>query len=207
MNENYQPIPKSEKSIVKKEFTQGCDYFIFVGSLHPRKNLVGLFQGFDKYKETSESDSKLVIVGNKQYWTKEIKNTYMEMAHKSEVIFLGHLDPKTLNKLVSSSLAMMYISYFEGFGIPIIEAFKAETAVITSNVTSMPEVAGDSALLVDPFSISEIAGAMRKIEEDKTYRLELIEKGKQRVGLFSWDYTAEAIWKSIEKVIKEIKEN
>ncbi len=204
INENYHAINELDKIEVKKKFTNEKDFFIFVGSLHPRKNLVGLFIGFDNYKRVTKSSSKLVIVGNKQYWTKEIKNTYSKMSHKSDVIFLGHLDPTTLSKLVSSSLAMVYVSYFEGFGIPIIEGFKAETAVITSNVTSMPEVAGDAALLVDPFNFREIAKAMQRVEEDKNYRSELIEKGKQRVNKFSWDLTAKSIWKSIDKVISQM---
>lgn len=201
VNENYFPISNDEKEKVRNEYTDGKQYFIFVGTLHPRKNLVGLFHAFDIYKRQTKSESKLVIVGNKQYWTNEIKNTYLAMNYKSEVIFLGHLSPKILNRLVSSAVAMMYVSYFEGFGIPIIEAFKAETAVITSNVTSMPEVAGDAALLIDPFNAQEIANAMEKVESNLFFRTELIERGKKRVELFSWDYTTESIWNSIKRTI------
>lgn len=201
VNDNYFPISNDEKIKVRDEYTYGKEYFIFVGTLHPRKNLVGLFQSFDIYKHQTKSESKLVIVGNKQYWTNEIKKTYLGMDYKNDVIFLGHLSPQILNKLVNSAVAMMYVSYFEGFGIPIIEAFKAETAVITSNVTSMPEVAGNAALLIDPFNAQEIADAMDRIQTDSEFRNSLIEKGKQRAKLFSWDKTAESIWNSIKKVI------
>ncbi len=201
VNDSYFPIDEKEKTNIRIKYTDGKPYFIFVGSLHPRKNLVGLFLAFDIYKKQTKSNSKLVIVGNKQYWTKAIKNTYLKMEYKSDVIFLGHLSPEILNKLVSSALAMMYVSYFEGFGIPIIEAFKAETAVITSNVTSMPEVAADAALLINPFDPKEIANAMAKVESDTTFRQNLILKGKERAKLFSWNYTAESIWQSIANVI------
>jgi len=201
VNENYFPITNDDKEKVRNEYTDGKQYYVFVGTLHPRKNLVGLFQGFDIYKRQTKSESKLVIVGNKQYWTNEIKKTYLGMEFKNEVVFLGHLSPEILNKIVSSSVAMMYVSYFEGFGIPIIEAFKAETAVITSNVTSMPEVAGNAALLIDPFNAQDIANAMTKVQSDTSLRNSLIEKGRQRVKLFSWDYTADSIWDSIKKVI------
>jgi glycosyltransferase involved in cell wall biosynthesis len=124
------------------------------------------------------------------------------MKFKSDVVFLGHLSPDRLNEVVASSIAMVYISYFEGFGIPIIEAFKAETAVITSNVTSMPEVAADAALIVDPFNTHEVAEAMQQIAFDSELRASLIEKGKERAKLFSWDNTAKVIWESIVKVAK-----
>ncbi len=114
---------------------------------------------------------------------------------------MGHLSPIRLNEVISSALAMVYISYFEGFGIPIVEAFKSQTAVITSNVTSMPEVAGDAALIVDPFDISDIAKAMNIIESNPDIRKQLIKKGADRVKQFSWNHTAEAVWDSITKCI------
>ena len=123
------------------------------------------------------------------------------MTHKADVIFMGHLSPIRLNEVISSALAMVYISYFEGFGIPIVEAFKSQTAVITSNVTSMPEVAGDAALIVDPFDISDIAKAMNIIESNPDIRKQLIKKGADRVKQFSWNHTAEAVWDSITKCI------
>ncbi len=197
----YGPITKEDQQAIRDEITEGENYFVFVGALHPRKNLVGLFTAFDLHKKQNLSESKLVIVGNKQYWTKEIKASYEQMTHKADVIFMGHLSPIRLNEVISSALAMVYISYFEGFGIPIVEAFKSQTAVITSNVTSMPEVAGDAALIVDPFDISDIAKAMNIIESNPDIRKQLIKKGADRVKQFSWNHTAEAVWDSITKCI------
>jgi len=196
----YFPLDEKKKSSVRDEISDSNEYFVFVGALNPRKNLVGLFKAFDIYKQNNLSKTKLIIVGNKMRWTKKIQRTYEDMNFKSEVIFLGHLSPEKLNEVVASSIAMVYVSYFEGFGIPIIEAFKAETAVITSNVTSMPEVAADAAMIVDPFNYIEIANAMHKVEEDKILRASLIEKGKLRAKDFSWDNTAKVIWDSILKV-------
>ena len=193
----YKSVSTDKQRIIRREISSGEAYFVFVGALNPRKNLVGLFSAFDIYKQKSQSKTKLVIVGNKMRWTKDIQQTYEQMQFKSEVVFLGHLSPERLNQVVASSIALVYVSYFEGFGIPIIEAFKAETAVITSNVTSMPEVAGDAALIVDPFNYSEIAEAMQKLEEDETLRTSFIEKGKLRAKDFSWDNTAKVIWESI----------
>jgi glycosyltransferase involved in cell wall biosynthesis len=204
VKEIYTPIDEIKREEVKADITDGDSYFVFVGALHPRKNLVGLFKAFDLFKVRGSSSCKLVIVGSKQWWTKGIRRAYEEMKYKDSVIFLGHLSPKRLNEVVASSLAMVYVSYFEGFGIPIIEAFKAGTAVITSNVTSMPEVAGNAAFIVDPFNHHEIAEAMNKVVSSPMEREKFIAMGKERATFFTWDKTADAVWKSIEKIIPKL---
>ena len=120
------------------------------------------------------------------------------MRFQGDVIFAGRLSAEDLHKVTASALASVYVSYFEGFGIPILEAFKCDTPVITSNVTSMPEVANDAALLVDPFSESSIAEAMTEML-DETKRAELIEKSRERREAFSWDKAAEDIWNCLMK--------
>ena len=107
-----------------------------------------------------------------------------------------------LPRLLGASVALAYVSYFEGFGIPIVEAFRCHTPVITSNVTSMPEVAGDAALLIDPLDPEAIAEAMKQVYENKPLREELIHKGEIRKDLFTWQKTADRLWESIEKALK-----
>jgi len=124
------------------------------------------------------------------------------MRFKEEVYFMGRLSDKELSEALSSALALTYLPYFEGFGIPILEAFQAETAVITSNVTSMPEVAADAAILCDPKKVNEIADAMQLIVNKPEKRASLIEKGKLRKQDFSWQKSANLLWKSIEKTIQ-----
>jgi glycosyltransferase involved in cell wall biosynthesis len=165
--------------------------------------LANLFRAFDKFKDVDKNSVKLIIVGSKKWWKGEIEDTYNSMKHKDEVILLGRVEPDELGKLLSSALALTYVSFFEGFGIPILESFYAETPVITSKTTSMPEVAGDAALLVDPFSIDEIAEAMNEISNNKDLRKQLIEKGKIRRNNFSWDLSANNLWNSIQKTINQ----
>ena len=117
------------------------------------------------------------------------------------MIFTGRVSFDDLCKITSGALAMTYVSTFEGFGIPIIEAMRSGVPVITSNVTSMPEVAGNAALLCDPFSVSSIAESMMKIANDEQLRKTLIEAGLKRQNDFSWDKTAVQLWNSIEKTI------
>ena len=194
-NEGFKPISDEEKLQVREKYTAGYQYFMFVGSLHPRKNLARLFSAFDIFKERTGSDVKLLIVGEKRWWTEPIQKAYEAMRHQDDVVFVGHLQMNELNRVTAAALASVYVSYFEGFGIPIVEAYKCDVPVITSNVTSMPEVAGDAALLVDPFDVESIAGAMELVM-DENIRNTLIEKGRIRRNDFSWDKAAQQ-WYSV----------
>ena len=199
-NENFSPVNEEVKASVKLKYAEDQDYFLFIGALNPRKNLVNLFKAFDIYKNESYSKTKLLVVGEKMWWTGEIKTTFDNMIFGNDVLFTGRLQVKELRKVVGSAIALTYVSYFEGFGIPIVEAFYAGTPVITSNVTSMPEVAGDAALLIDPFNPKDIAKAMHNITFDSELRIDLIAKGNMRKKKFTWDKTSENLWQSVMKV-------
>ena len=200
VNEIFKPLPEDDIQEIRMKYSGGHPYFMFVGSLHPRKNLARLFTAFDRFKQRNQNDVKLVIVGEKRWWTEPIQKAYDAMGCKEDVIFTGRLSAEDLHRVTAAALASVYVSYFEGFGIPILEAFKCDTPVITSNVSSMPEVAQDAALLVDPFSEDSIADAMAKVLDENT-RQELIVKGRERAKAFSWDLAAEVIWNSLMKTI------
>lgn len=201
-NDKYIPIPESEKFLVRAQYTGGLPYFVFVGALHPRKNLANLFRAFDLFREESGIKMKLLIIGQKKWWTTGIKEAYDKMKFNMDVEFCGRLEPRELNRVISSAAALTYVSYFEGFGIPILEAFYCETPVITSNVTSMPEVAGDAAILVDPFSVRSICEGMEKIATDPSVSQSLNEAARERKLDFSWQKTADRLWNSIEKALE-----
>ena len=160
-----------------------------------------MLKAFDEYKKSASSPVKMVLAGAKRWWTDEMEKTLEQMQFKSDVIFTGRVNFDDLCRITAGALAMTYVSTFEGFGIPIIEAMRSGVPVITSNVTSMPEVAGNAALLCDPFSVSSIAESMMKIANDEQLRKTLIEAGLKRQNDFSWDKTAVQLWNSIEKTI------
>lgn len=201
VNEDFHTISKEEIQQVRNRISDGKPYFVFVGSAYPRKNLQRLLPAFDAFKEKSASDVKLVIVGKKFRDYSVVDEAFTKMKHSGDVVLTGMLDADELHRVVASSLASVYVSYFEGFGIPILEAFSCDVPVITSSLTAMPEVAGDAALLINPFSEDEIAQAMLRILEDTALRKELIAKGRERLKLFSWEQTAEKLWASIEKIL------
>jgi glycosyltransferase involved in cell wall biosynthesis len=197
--EQYIPVDDEIQRATREKYCNGAPFFIFIGALHPRKNLANLFRAFDLFREKVPTNIKLVIVGAKKWWTADIQDTYNAMKYRDEVVFTGRLTSVELSHILGSALALTYVSYFEGFGIPIVEAFYCDTPVITSGVTSMPEVAGDAALIVDPFSVESIADAMIAMARDEALRKNLIERARIRRLSFSWQKTADKLWESIEK--------
>lgn len=200
-NPAYVTFSTDQQQAIKKQHTDGCDFFLFVGLIHKRKNLANIFRAFDQFKDRSASSMKLVVVGDKKWWAGEIENTYLQMSHRDDVVMLGRQQIDVLSRLTASATALVYASLFEGFGQPIVDAFNAHTPVITSNVTSMPEIAGDAALLVDPYSVEEIADAMNRLYSDENLRTELINKGIARKDIFTWEHTTDLLWQTIDAAL------
>jgi len=201
VNSEFAPLGEEEKSKVVQQFSKGEDYFIFVGSLHPRKNIAHLMQAFELYKANTGSKHKLLIVGNRKWWPKSMEEIYQNSPVKADILFTGRLKDAELSRVLAAALCLTYLPYFEGFGIPILEAFQSRVPVITSNVTSMPEVSKGAAILCPPKDVKEIAEAMKIVAESKNKRLEMIQKGLERAKHFSWDKTADLLWQSIEKTL------
>jgi glycosyltransferase involved in cell wall biosynthesis len=200
-NENFKPISEGEKATIQSKYTEGKPFFLFVGTLHPRKNLVNLFKSFNLFKEQSDSDFKLLIVGKKMWWTDEVEKAYQELKFKDDILFAGRTSDNELYKITASAFALTYIPIFEGFGIPLVEAMSCGIPVITSNVTSMPEVVEDAGIIVNPFSIEDIAQAMIKVTSDGSLRKKMIEDGFVQTKKFSWKKTGDLLWQSILKTI------
>lgn len=201
-NEQYKPISEGEKKVIHDKYSRGKKYFVFVGALSPRKNVDGLLRSFEIFKERYNIDYKLLIVGGTLHKTGEIEKVYSEMKHKADVIFTGRLETDELCKVVAASESLVYIPHFEGFGIPLLEAMYAETAVISGNTTSLPEVVGNAALICSPSDYEKVAENMNHIATNEELRNSLIEKGRLQRQKFSWQLTSERLWNCIENAIK-----
>jgi glycosyltransferase involved in cell wall biosynthesis len=200
-NISYMPLSDEEKKLWKDKNTDGYDFFIFIGMIHPRKNLANQLKAFDIFCENKNNKNhKFYIVGERWIWDTKLEETYTNMKNKKHIIFVGRISSEELGKAIGSATALMYVSLFEGFGIPILESFFTETPVITSNVSSMPEVAKNAAIFVDPENPYEISEAMTEIVNNIELRKKLIEAGKNRKDEFSWDKTADLFWESINKL-------
>lgn len=195
---DFRPLTEEDIRNVRGKYTAGHAYFLFVGALHPRKNIEGLLKAFEQFKETTGRCEKLVIVGGQMFKTGRIFAVWSRMKAKDEVIFAGRVSDHELRRIYGAALCLTFVPFFEGFGIPVIEAMAAGIPVICSNTTSLPEVGGESVHYVDPKNTGMIAEAMEKISGDSDYRKILTERGAEQKMHFSWDKSADQFWKSIE---------
>lgn len=199
----YHPLEESAKQNTRDKYTNGHKYFIFISTILKRKNLATLLTAFDHFKQSDKEGIKLVVVGQRVWWQDELKQAYDQMVHKEDTIFLGRVEAVELIPLLASAIALAYPSLFEGFGIPIIEAFQTDTPVITSNCTSMPEVAGEAAILVNPTDVNELSKALYDTANNNNLRQKLITSGRIQRQKFSWDITAKKLWDSMMLTIDE----
>lgn len=201
IKEGFKPSSPQEQEFIREKYTGGVPYFLYVGALHPRKNIPGLLQAFDLFKMKDSRQVKLIIVGGEMHKTNEIFDVLEKMQFKSDVIFTGRIPEPELIRIYSAALALTYVPYFEGFGMPIVEAMSAGVPVICSNTTSMPEVGGDAVLYANPAKTEQIAGAMENIASSHELRKELVRKGFEQKKRFTWDETAQLLWRSIVKTL------
>lgn len=199
---DYHPLTPEEQTRTREQYTQGHPYFLFVSTIIKRKNLTTLLLAFDRFKATDTQGMRLVVVGHRVWWQDELKAAYDGMRHQEDVLFIGRAESLELARLMGSATALVYPSLFEGFGIPILEAFHAEVPVVTSNCTSMPEVAGDAALLVEPTDVDAMAAALTRLATDVDLRRQLVAKGCGQRSRFSWDITADLLWQSMMKTVE-----
>jgi glycosyltransferase involved in cell wall biosynthesis len=192
----FKPIAETEKQTIREQFSVGKDYLVYVGALHKRKNIVRMLAAFDQHKTLHPSDLKFVIVGEKLFKSPEIDVAFENMKHQSDVIFTGRLPQAKLVKVIAAAKGMVYVSYFEGFGIPVLEAMKCGVLVLTSNVTSLPEVGGDKAIYCDPMNTEGITNGINELVNTTFTQEELLAQANK----FSWDKTAEKVWEVINSM-------
>jgi glycosyltransferase involved in cell wall biosynthesis len=180
------------------------DYVLTVGSIQPRKNLVRLIKAYAALRGAHSSNKcpKLVIVGKCAWLYDETLRALEETDVRDSVVLTGYVPESDLPALYSGALCFVYPSYFEGFGLPPLEAMKCGVPVIVGNATSLPEVVGDAALKVDPFDISAITAAMDQLINNSELRRELSVKGQARAKMFDWNDTARRTLAVYEQVYR-----
>lgn len=179
-------------------YQPGYRYLLCVGNRKKHKNELSVILAFSQ--ANISTDIKLVFTGDKtsELWNAIIKN-YMH----DRVVFLGKVPEADLPAIYRGSLGLVFPSFYEGFGLPVIEAMASGVPVLTSNISSLPEVAGDAALLVNPESIDEIGAGIESLVYDNDLRAKLIAKGLERAKLFSWDAVAARVQKVLDEVINQ----
>jgi glycosyltransferase involved in cell wall biosynthesis len=200
-SESFVPLPLGEREKIRAKKTNGRPYFIFVGAIHPRKNVGRLIEAFGKFAQVNP-DIDLMIVGESLWANKPSSIPEVSEELKKRILFSGHVSLAELNQLMGAAFALSYIPYFEGFGIPLVEAMRCGIPIISGNLTCLPEVAGDAAIYINPFDTDEVSRAMIQLASDEHKYAELAQKSLQRASLFSWNHTAEATWSVIENIQK-----
>lgn len=195
----FKPISESQKVAVRNQYAEGKSYFLFVGAIHPRKNVKRLMQAFEMYVNKG-GEKQLVIVGENLWGKGTIDDELIQPKTKRQIHFTGHLPLTELANVMASAFCFTYVPYFEGFGIPLVEAMRSGVPIIAGKLTSLPEVGGEAALYVNPFDVASIARAMLLIESDETMRQKLIALGLERSLQFDWNHTADVCWKAIQEV-------
>jgi glycosyltransferase involved in cell wall biosynthesis len=203
---HYGPVSEDkELQRVRHNYGIDGDYVLSVGSIQPRKNLVRLINAYAALKRSQSENRfpKLVIVGKRGWLYDETLRALEATGVKESIVLTGYVPEPDLPALYSGALCFVYPSYFEGFGLPPLEAMKCGTPVVVGNATSLPEVVGDAGLKVDPFDVSAIAAAIGELISDSELRRELSAKGLKRAELFDWRNTARQTLKVYEQVARK----
>lgn len=194
----FQPIEDKQKELVRNQYSKGKKYLLFVGALHPRKNVKRLIAAYRNLTEEDPTfEYELVIVGE-TLWKRSGYDLDIDDQTKSHIHFTGHLSLEELARVMASATVFTFVPYFEGFGIPLVEAMRCGTPILSGNRTSLPEVAGDAVLYCDPFDVDDISTKLRDLCSNELLREELCKKGLKRSELFSWDKAADTVWDVLE---------
>lgn len=188
-NRNFQPEHSGQNS----------KFLLFIGRLEERKNIVGIIKAFEILKERYKTPHQLILAGKFGYGEKAIRRELQTVNCAKDIILTGFVSEEEKWQLLRKADVFLFPTFYEGFGIPILEAQSAGVPVVASNNSSIPEVMDGSALLVDPMNAEQIADATFKLISDESARNDIIKRGYENVKRFSWDKCAEEIAKLIKK--------
>jgi glycosyltransferase involved in cell wall biosynthesis len=193
-------VDETELGMIRERYGIGANYLLSLGSIQPRKNLTRLIEAFQWLRKSRPDDRppQLVIAGKRGWLDDEVFRAAQQDGLNESVRFIGYVPEEDLPAIYSGAMCFVYPSYFEGFGLPVLEAMQCGAPVIAGNQTSLPEVAGDAALLFDPFDTRALGEAIARVIDHPDYRAELRVKGLKRAAEFSWIATARLTLKAYE---------
>jgi len=199
--EIFKPVKEMIREEIKNSYTEGKEYFLYTGSIHPRKNLLNLLKAFSVFKKRQKSNTRLVLAGRLAWKYDSFVESLKNYKYRQDVVMLGYVDEQALVNITGSAYALVYPSLWEGFGVPVLEAMQCGVPVITSSSSQMQEIGSDAALYADPDNFESIAEQMMRIYKDENLRKEVIEKASVIATHYSWERTAGLLWNSILKAV------
>lgn len=192
----------SEASWSPRNDRNGCEnHILYIGRLELKKNILGIIEAYNKLRQKNTAIlNKLILVGGKGFGFEKINKAINSLAFKNDIILKGYAAESEKNDLLKNSAVFLFPSFYEGFGLPALEAQAAGVPVIASNTSCLPEIAGQGAVFIDPKNSEEIASALEKILSDKPLRQNLIQAGLENVKKFSWEKCARETLKVLESI-------
>lgn len=183
----------NEIDIVKKKYNIEGEYLLYLGTLEPRKNIETIIKAYNLFIKSNKDKIKLVLAGKKGWSYDSIFKLVNEFQIEDKVIFTDYVDDEDKPALYQGAEVFLFPSLYEGFGIPVVEAMASRTPVITSNSSSLPEVAGEAAIMTDPLDYRKISKSIEVILNDEQLREKMINEGIKQANKFSWDSSAEKL--------------
>ena len=201
-SDNFQPISNEEKAIIKSKYTDGREYFVYSGEIHPRKNVMNLLKAFSVFKKRQQTNMKLVLAGilAKKYGS--FQRDLQSYKYRNDVVMIAPVDESERINIIGAAYGLVDPSLYAGAVVPLLEAMKCDVAVITAADSSMHDIVKEAVLHAETTSYTGIADKMMLLYKDENIRKELIEKGKEIARQYDWEKTAALVWQSILKACK-----
>ena len=195
----------AQKAAVRKQYHLPEEYFLYLGTLEPRKNIVRLVEAYGLAKQSHPDLPPLVLAGRKGWMYDEIFAKIGELRLEKSIWSTGYVDSEAVPAIIAGADAFLFPSIYEGFGMPPLEAMACGTPVLTSNVSSLPEVVGDCAVLADPFSVESIGEGILRLAESPSLREALAKKGRERAAQFTWERSAGIVADVMKRLVQDGK--
>lgn len=196
----FEPISEEDKDKVLQKYKLKKNFVLSVGTLQPRKNISRLIEAYQQLPYELQKERPLVLVGKNGWQTDELIKTIHQLEKKNVLRWLSYVTQNDLRALYQNAALFAFPSLSEGFGLPLLEAFASKTPVITSNTSSLPEIAGEAAYFIDPYNTEDISHGLFTLLNNPSLCAELIQKGHERVQQFSWDTCAKKTYKIYKKL-------
>ncbi len=203
VSHEFRPYPEREVEKTLSDYNLKFKEFILtIGTLEPRKNFLTLLEAYEKLLKKGYNIPKLIVVGIRGWNLERIEGSLKRAMNNQQIEFLGYVDDDALRHIYAAAKFFIFPSYYEGFGLPPLEAMASGTPVISSNTSSLPEVVGEAGILVDPGNPEELCQSMEMLNEDSSLRAVLIEKGLEQSKKFSWEKSAD----KLNSLFREVSE-
>jgi glycosyltransferase involved in cell wall biosynthesis len=197
----FSPPCHGEAEVTRRQFTGGRPYFLFVSNFSPRKNVATVIRAYDLFRRDNKSDHMLLLAGSRLYLTGDLDRALRSTSYSKDILFTGSVTRDILRRLYGAATALTFVPWYEGFGIPVVEAQRCGTPCILSDTSSLSEISGGAALCAGPAGAGAIAEAMAQLVDDEALRRRLSEEGIHNSLRYSWENTAAAMWDCITRAV------